>query len=140
MARGKYERLNAIIEQLLDKSNGSVSSCVVTNERGLIVTGLANDGSSNQDLAAMIALFSDTATRVNTNLGFGHPRTASIDSFGVSIAMHEFLVRNHWFRIGAIMQNNGRRLTFFRRKMTRRKLEHYLETTAKRVRRVLESS
>ncbi|MHA1959899.1 MAG: hypothetical protein ACW99U_06690 [Candidatus Thorarchaeota archaeon] len=139
MGTGKMEQLGRIVEDLIVYSGNRLTSCVVTNERGLVVAGKSSDGSSSQALAAMISLLSDTAARVNGNLGFGHPKTASIGSSGVIVSIREFLVQNRWFRIGAVLtEDNNGRLSFFRRKMNAKKVDDYLMTAAEQVRLVLE--
>ena len=76
MRVGKLERLDGVLDDLII-SKRRFASCVVTNERGLVVAGRTVDGSSSQTLAAMISLFSDTTIRINENLGYGHPNGAS---------------------------------------------------------------
>jgi signal transduction histidine kinase/predicted regulator of Ras-like GTPase activity (Roadblock/LC7/MglB family) len=109
MKLGKMERLDIIVSDLISLSRGTIASCVVTNERGLVVAGKTTDGSSNETLAAMISLLSDVAVRVNSNLGFGHPKSATIKGLGVSIQIREFLVKNKQFRIGAVTTEQERR-------------------------------
>ncbi len=140
MTLGKHDLLNNLIEGLITKSNGALANCVVTNERGLVVTGISKDGSSSQDLAAMISLLSDTAVRVNNNLGFGAPKGVSIDGIGVTLALHEFLVQNKRFRIGGIIHEGlFKRYFFSRRKSIRYSINDLLQETAKNVRSILES-
>lgn len=139
MTKGKYEQLTEIVEELVGKSASRFDSCVVTNERGLIVAGKSVNGSSSQTLAAMVSLLSDTASRINGNLGFGHPKVSSIKSLGVIISSLEFMVHNRWFRIGAVhTETTRRRISVFRKKMTPGKVDEYLEHAAKRIRFVLE--
>ncbi len=140
MTLGKHELLNNLIEDLITKSNGALANCVVTNERGLVVTGISKDGSSSQDLAAMISLISDTAVRVNNNLGFGAPKGVSIDGIGVTLALHEFLVQNKRFRIGGVIHEGFfKRYFFSRRRSIRYSINDMLQDTAKQVRSILES-
>ncbi len=140
MTLGKHDLLNNIIENLIAESNGALTNCVVTNERGLVVTGISKDGSSSQDLAAMISLLSDTAVRVNNNLGFGAPKGVSIDGIGVTLALHEFLVQNKRFRIGGIIHEGFfKRYFFSRRRSIRYSINDLLQETAKNVRSILES-
>ncbi|MHA1948353.1 MAG: hypothetical protein ACW987_00685 [Candidatus Thorarchaeota archaeon] len=138
MTKGKYERLTEILEGLVGESNGRFESCVVTNERGLIVTGKSVKGTSHT-LAAMVSLLSDTASRINENLGFGHPKISSIKSFGVVLSTLEFMVLKKWFRIGAVhIETKRRRLAFFRKKLTSASVDEHLEQAAERIRLVLE--
>lgn len=140
MTLGKHDRLNNVIENLITESNGALTNCVVTNERGLVVTGISKDGSSSQDLAAMISLLSDTAVRVNNNLGFGTPKGVSIDGIGVTLALHEFLVQNKRFRIGVVIHEGFFRRYFFSRKRSiRHSINDMLQDTSKKVRTILES-
>ncbi|MHA2206412.1 MAG: hypothetical protein ACXABC_11180, partial [Candidatus Thorarchaeota archaeon] len=115
---GKMDRLGTIVEKVLWSSSGVVSSCVVTNERGLVVAEKTDDSTSSQALAAMISLLSDAANRVNNNLGFGHPKTTSVKTLGATISVYEFQVQNRWFRIGAVLTGEDqRRFQFLRRRI-----------------------
>lgn len=139
MKLGKMERLDIIVDDLIKLSRGTIASCVVTNERGLVVTGKTIDGSSNETLAAMISLLSDTAVRVNINLGYGHPKSASIKGLGVVLQIREFLVKNKQFRIGAVTTGQERsRFYFLKKRIDDRQTENNLGTAAERIRRVLE--
>ncbi len=135
MRIGKTERLNQIIDLLVEDIGRPFRSCVVTNERGLIVAGKTKSGAVSDRLAAMISLLSDTSRRVNENLGYDHPRITTIKGSGVSIAVHEFEVQERWFRIGAELDDG--RFLFFRRVEDKRVWEA-LEKTADMVRNVLE--
>ena len=75
---GTSERLNAIISNLVSRSKGVVQTCIVTNERGLIVAGTKGEWSINETVAAMVSLMSETAIRINTNLQFNEPQLASV--------------------------------------------------------------
>ena len=139
MTLGKHDLLNILIEDLITESKGALTNCVVTNERGLVVTGISKDGSSSQVLAAMISLLSDTAVRVNYNLGFSTPKGVSIDGIGVTLALHEVLIQNRRFRIGGIIHEGFfRRYFFSRRRSIRYSINDMLQDTAKKVRSVLE--
>ncbi|MFW9800518.1 MAG: roadblock/LC7 domain-containing protein [Candidatus Thorarchaeota archaeon] len=141
MADGKMERLGRTVDQLIKDSPGRLSGCVVTNERGLVVAEKSLDGSSSQTLAAMISLLSDTAIRVNDNLGFGHPRTASIRALGALVAIHQFQVQNKWFRIGAVLiDDNDGRFWPLKRHLSVRRVEKSLGSAAQKIRSILESS
>ena len=140
MRKGKFELLGEIVERIVTDSKQTFSSCVVTNERGLIVAGKTRDGSSSQTLAAMLSLLSDTAARINDNLGYGHPRSTTIKSLGVLISSQEFLVAERWFRIGAIITENNGRFSFFRKSIDLKKAEAYLGKAAERIRTVLEAN
>ena len=139
MKLGKMERLNIIVDELIKLSRGTISSCVVTNERGLVVAGKTMDGSSNETLAAMISLLSDAAMRVNSNLGYGHPKAASIKGHGVLLQIREFLVKSKQFRIGAVTTGQERsRFYSLRKRIDERQTENNLGTAAERICRVLE--
>lgn len=141
MKLGKIENLNMIIDKLLEDSNGTLSGCVVTNERGLVVAGKTIDGSSNQTLAAMVSILSDAAVRTNENLGLGHPKGIIVKTLGSSIVLREFKVQNRWFRIGAVLTDEGlRRYYIFKRRIDHERTESDLRIAADRVRQVLESS
>ena len=139
MRVGKLERLDGVLSDLMiDKRK--FASCVVTNERGLVVAGRTVDGSSSQTLAAMISLFSDTTIRINENLGYGHPKGASIRALGVTFSIHEFMVKNRWFRIGAIQtEENKGWISRIRRKSDGKEAENNLVRAANRIRNILES-
>lgn len=138
MPLGKLDQLNEIIQQLISDSRGALTNCVITNERGLVVAGISTDGSSQQDLAAMISLLSDTAVRVNGNLGFGKPIGVQIRGLGVSISLHEFLVQNRPFKIGAIVQEGHPWRTMFRQKPVHQIVVNRLQKAATQIRKVLE--
>lgn len=138
MREGKTEKLEKVMESLVGPRQ-NFTSCVVTNERGLVVAGESIEGFSSHILAAMISLMSDTAVRVSENLGYGHPKTSSIKGFGVSISIQEFMVRDRWFRIGAILseEKEGRK-RFFRRGFKPDRVEARLAGAAKKLRSILE--
>ena len=138
MREGKIDKLDRVMNELISEGQ-DFTSCVVTNERGLVVAGDSAEGFSSQVLAAMISLMSDTAIRVSENLGYGHPKTSVIKGFGASISIQEFVVRDRWFRIGAISSENivgGRR--FFRKRNKTERAEAKLSTAAKKLRSILE--
>ena len=139
MKLGKMERLDIIVDDLIRLSKGAIASCVVTNERGLVIAGKNIDGSSNETLAAMISLLSDAAVRVNSNLGYGHPKSASIKGYGVLLQIREFQVKSKQFRIGAVTTEQERsRFYFLKKRIDDRQTESNLGTAAERIRRVLE--
>lgn len=139
MAIGKYDLLERIVNGLVGTTEGKFVSCVVTNERGLIVAKKSVNGLSNQPLAAMVSLLSDTACRINDNMGYEHPKTSSISSHGVLISTYEFLVKERWFRIGVVLtdENRGRR-RLFRRRIDYEKVNRFLGQAAVQIRNILE--
>ncbi|MFW9787743.1 MAG: hypothetical protein ACFFE2_10435 [Candidatus Thorarchaeota archaeon] len=137
MREGKTAKLEQIMDDLVGPEQDFLS-CVVTNERGLVVAGESIEDYSSQILAAMISLMSDTAIRVSENLGYGHPKTSSIKGFGVSITIQEFMVRDRWFRIGAIAPNGRQRKRFFFRRDNSEHVESKLAGVVKKLRTVLE--
>ncbi len=139
MREGKLERLDGVLSDLMiDKRK--FASCVVTNERGLVVAGRTVDGSSSQTLAAMISLFSDTTIRINDNLGYGHPKGALIRALGMTFSIHEFMVKNRWFRIGAIQtEENKGWISRIRKRSAGKDAEFNLVRAANRIRDILES-
>ncbi|MFW9847643.1 MAG: hypothetical protein ACFFF4_00785 [Candidatus Thorarchaeota archaeon] len=141
MSVGKLELLGQIVDGLVRDPKRSITGCVVTNDRGMIIAGRTKDGASDQTLAAMISLLSSTAERVNRNLGIGYPKLTLIKSLGVKVSVMEFTVRNKRFRMGAMLteSNNGRR-SFIRRRISDRKTEATLENAVQNVRSVLESN
>ena len=118
---GTSERLNAIISNLVSRSKGVVQTCIVTNERGLIVAGTKGEWSINETVAAMVSLMSETAIRINTNLQFNEPQLASVTTGDTKFLVHEFLVRNRRFRIGAILRGTLGRLVFRIGRLRRKK-------------------
>lgn len=138
MKEGKIQRLNRIMNELVG-SGVSFTSCVVTNERGLIVAEESIENNSTQTLAAMISLMSDTAIRVSTNLGYDHPTTSSINGLDASIAIQEFIVQDRWFRIGAIVsKNNQSKKRFFKKSFNPKKIESKLAEAARKLCAILE--
>ena len=141
MKLGKMERLNNIVDDLISLSKGTIASCVVTNERGLVVAGKTIDGSSNETFAAMISLLSDVAVRVNSNLGYGHPKSAAIKGLGILIQIREFQVKSKQFRIGAVTTEQERnRFYFLKKRIDYEYIEHNLGVAAEGIRRVLEDT
>jgi predicted regulator of Ras-like GTPase activity (Roadblock/LC7/MglB family) len=139
MVSGKWERLNKIMSNLMNKSGGRFTGCVITNERGLVVASKVSNGVSDETLAAMMSLLSETVHRVNENLGVGFPKTASIKSPGATVSLHEFDVLGKRFRIGAILGEEGMsRFSFFRRGMTLTRMQENMTNAAIKVRHVLE--
>ena len=140
MSMGTSDRLNAVIGDLLTKSKGIVHTCVVTNERGLIVAGTAGDWSYNETLAAMISLMSETAIRINTNLQLDNPELASVSAAGTRFMLHEFFVRQRRFRIGVITKGEQSTKLFIQRRFRRKhiRIEDILLDTANQVKAILE--
>ena len=139
MGKGKWERLDEIVSDLMRRSGGRFKSCVVTNERGLIIASRVSNGVSDETVAAMMSLLSETAQRVNSNLGVGFPKTASIKAAGATISLQEFRVLGRHFRIGAILREEPQgRISFFRRGMTLTRMQENMTTAAERIRFVLE--
>jgi predicted regulator of Ras-like GTPase activity (Roadblock/LC7/MglB family) len=137
MSQGTMDKLDGILQDMISKSNDSFDSCVVTNERGLVVAGFSLSDYSTEALAAMISLLADTAHRVNDNLKLDDPQTMIIGTFHARITTQEFVVLNNRFRIGAVMKGNGRlRYGILRRKST---VEKVLNSAAKKIRYVLET-
>ena len=138
---GKLDRLGQIVDRLIEDPQRGITSCVVTNDRGMIIVAKTADGSSDQTLAAMVSLLSSTAERVNSNLGIEHPKITSIKSMGVMLSVREFIVHNRWFRLGVILnESNNGRFSFIRKGMDPKKAEVTLEKAAENVRIVLEGS
>jgi predicted regulator of Ras-like GTPase activity (Roadblock/LC7/MglB family) len=132
-------RLETIIDSFVSKMPKELSGCIVTNERGLVIAEMIRDGSHSHEFAAMISLLSDTATRINRNLGFSATESASIRSKDKTLCIHEFLVQNRRFRIGAIVRKNtGRKFRFLGRRSSMESIERALQNTAKEVRSILE--
>lgn len=138
MREGKIQKLEKIMNELVG-TGSSFTSCVVTNERGLVVAEESIEDYATQTLAAMISLLSDTAVRVSTNLGYHHPTILSIKGLDASIAVHEFIVQGRWFRIGAILtKNNQSKKWFFRRNFNPKKMESKLAEGARKLCLILE--
>ncbi len=137
MGLGKIDKLEGILKDLASKSNNSFDSCVITNERGLVVAGFSINDYSIEALAAMISLLADVAHRVNGNLMLDDPQTMTIGTYHARIATQEFVVLNRRFRIGAVINNNGRlRYGILRRKSSAEKI---LSSAAEKIRIVLET-
>ena len=141
MKPSRMDNLKLIIDDLLEGRKGTFAICVVTNERGLIVAGRSTDGSSTQSLAAMISLLSDTSNRVNENLGYGHPLSATVRTFGTTVLIREFLVRDKWFRIGAVMTQEKQFIRrFFRKQLLNPQIiEERLIIASENIRHILET-
>jgi predicted regulator of Ras-like GTPase activity (Roadblock/LC7/MglB family) len=138
LTEGKIQKLEKIMDELV-RSGQNFTSCVVTNERGLVVAEESVDGFSSQTLAAMISLMADTAIRVSENLGYGHPKTSSIKGLGVSISIREFMVQDRWFRIGAILSSDrSLRMRFLRKGLNHERAESKLADATRRLRSILE--
>ena len=137
MSLGTIDKLEGILEDLASKSNYSIDSCVVTNERGLVVAGFSINDYSIEALAAMISRLADIAHRVNGNLMLDDPQTMTIGTYNARIATQEFVVLNKRFRVGAVIRNNGRlRYGILRRKLAAEKV---LSSAAEKIRVVLET-
>lgn len=117
MTTNKVDRLEGILRGMIAKSNRTISSCVVTTERGLIVAGVVLDGSSNETLSAMVSLMSDTAARVCGNLGFSNPRTTVVRTADRIVVMSEFPVMDRRFRVGAVL-NDSRKFSILRGRLS----------------------
>ncbi len=137
MSQGTMDKLHGILQDMISKSNGSFDSCVITNERGLVVAGFSISDYSTEALAAMISLLADTAYRVNDNLKLDDPQTMIIGTSHTRITTQEFVVLDRRFRIGAVVKGNGR----FRHGILRRNstAEKVLNSAAEKIRDVLET-
>ena len=139
MTESTVGRLQIIIDGLASRMPRGFSGCVVTNERGLVIAETMHEGSSSHEFAAMISLLSDTASRINRNLGFSSTESATIRTTNKTMCMQEFLVQKRRFRIGAIVgKNPERRFSFLKRRGSIEALESVLGKTAEEVRQVLE--
>ncbi len=140
MSLGTIGKLELVLDEMVSKTNTEIGRCVVTNERGLIVAEKKTLSTSNETLAAMISLLSDTALRINRNLGLNDPNTATIESMETTFSMCEFPVNNKRFRIGVITEGNGTKLK--RRNFLRRRkyedLDDTLRIAAKSIQKILE--
>ncbi|MHA1480693.1 MAG: roadblock/LC7 domain-containing protein [Candidatus Thorarchaeota archaeon] len=140
MSLGTIGKLELVLDEMVSKTNIEIGRCVVTNERGLIVAEKKSISTSNETLAAMISLLSDTALRINRNLGLNDPNTATIESMGTTFSMCEFPVNDRRFRIGVITEGN--RTKFKKRIFLRRRkyedLDETLRTAAKSIQTILE--
>ncbi|MHA1909787.1 MAG: roadblock/LC7 domain-containing protein [Candidatus Thorarchaeota archaeon] len=141
MAIGTVDKLERIVGNLMKRSGGRFTCCVVTNERGLVVAGQGLDRTSNETLAAMMSLLSETSRRIINNLEIGEPRTASIKTLNATLSLYEFMVGNRPFRIGAIL-NEERigRFSFMRRGMTLTRMQENINIAADQIIRVLDPS
>jgi predicted regulator of Ras-like GTPase activity (Roadblock/LC7/MglB family) len=139
MANGKANTLEKILNTLMRKSGGRFDSCVVTNERGLVVAWKGNNSISHDTLAAMMSLFSETSRRINGNLQIGDLRTASIKTIDATLSLHEFNVHGKTFRIAAILNERDRkRFSFFRRGMTLTRIQENIDNAAFQIKSALE--
>ena len=140
MSLGTIGKLELVLDEMVSKTNTEIGRCVVTNERGLIVAEKKTISTSNETLAAMISLLSDTALRINRNLGLNDPNTATIESMGTIFSMCEFPVNDRRFRIGVITEGNRskfRKRTFLRRRK-HDDLDDTLRIAAKSIQKILE--
>jgi predicted regulator of Ras-like GTPase activity (Roadblock/LC7/MglB family) len=126
------------MDELVDTGR-SFTSCVVTNERGLVVAERSVDGLSSQTLAAMVSLMSDTAIRVSENLGCGHPRSSSIRALGVSVSVQKFMVGDRPFWIGAVLSGESQSSRgLIRRRLGRGRMEAKLLDASRKLQSILE--
>ncbi|MFW9843708.1 MAG: roadblock/LC7 domain-containing protein [Candidatus Thorarchaeota archaeon] len=139
MSKKKIDKLQDILMKTIADADDTILGCVVTNERGLIVSEVILDGQSNETLAAMVSLVSDSTQRVSKNLGYGNPRTSLIRPPGVTIAVSEFLVMNRRFRMGTILEHSkSRRSLFRRRQQTLEGIEDMQNKAIREIRSTLE--
>ncbi len=139
MTESTVGRLQIIIDGFASRMTRKFSGCVVTNERGLVIAETMHEGSHSHEFAAMISLLSDTASRINRNLGFSDTEFATIRTSDKTMCIQEFLVQKRRFRIGAIVgKNPDGRFSFLRRRGPIEALEHALGKTAEEIRQVLE--
>ncbi|MFX1474638.1 MAG: hypothetical protein ACFFCO_04040 [Promethearchaeota archaeon] len=136
--KSKAERIDRILSQLM--ANGySLNGCVVINERGLVVAHKSQVALSGAMLAAMVALASKTAFRINENLALGNFEAVSITSSDGFLSVCDFPVGEKVFRIGAITASRYKRRYFRKRRLEPSILEKDLRTAALQIREVLKS-
>ncbi len=136
--KSKAERIDKILSQLI-KNGYSLNGCVVINERGLVVAHKSQIQLSGAMLAAMVALASKTAFRINENLSLGDFEAVSITSSDGFLSVCDFPVGDKVFRIGAITASRYKRSYFRTRKLRPSVLEKDLSEAALRICEVLES-
>ncbi len=134
----KAERIDRILTQLMKKGY-SLNGCVVINERGLVVAHKSQIALSGVMLAAMVALASKTAFRINENLSLGEFEAVSITSSDGFLSVCDFPVGDKVFRIGAITASRFKRSYFRKRKLQPSMLEKDLSEAAQQISEVLKS-
>ncbi|MFW9919686.1 MAG: roadblock/LC7 domain-containing protein [Candidatus Thorarchaeota archaeon] len=138
MPIGTGKKLDNILSDLMQRSGGRFRSCIITNERGLIVAWKGDSGISRDTLAAMMSLFSETSQRIISNLGIGKPQAASIKTIEATLSLHEFYVAGKLFRIAAILDESKHRFSFFRRGMSLARMQENIDKAASEIKTVLE--
>jgi predicted regulator of Ras-like GTPase activity (Roadblock/LC7/MglB family) len=121
------------------KNGYTLNGCVVINERGLVVAHKSIIPISGAMLAAMVALASKTAFRINENLSLGEYEAVSITSSNGVLSVCDFPVGDKVFRIGAITATRYTRRFFRTRKLEPSVVEEDLSEAAREVCKVLES-
>jgi predicted regulator of Ras-like GTPase activity (Roadblock/LC7/MglB family) len=135
---GKVGRLNDTIIELAKETKGRIEIIVVTTDRGLIVAGSLSDRASNETLAAMASLISETSIRVCNNMEMDRPKSTTIKTKNATIILIEFLVVDRWFRLGAKISKSGtRRYGIFRKQLTFNMMEEKLYKMSGDISRIL---
>ena len=136
--KSKAERIEAVLNRLM-KNGYTLNGCVVINERGLVVAHKSLIPVSGAMLAAMVALASKTAFRINENLSLGDFEAVSITSSDGLLSVCDFPVGDKVFRIGAITASRYKRSFFRTRKIQPSIIEKDLSEAAIQICKVLES-
>ncbi len=136
--KSKAARIDRILNRLM-KNGYSLNGCVVINERGLVVAYKSLISLSGAMLAAMVALASKTAFRINENLSLGSFEAISITSSDGFLSVCDFPVGDKIFRIGAITSSRYKRSYFRKRKIQPSELEIDLSEAALQICQILKS-
>ncbi|MHA1653071.1 MAG: hypothetical protein ACTSYX_05665 [Candidatus Thorarchaeota archaeon] len=137
MVEGKSERLDRILRNLHSDVGESLRTCVVTNERGLIVAALDTHSTTNESVAAMVSLVSDTSHRVAQNLQLEKTSLVQVNTPSDKFVVLEFDVHGRPFRLGVIVGGDMPRRSI-RQLLRRRNVDHILLRAAKEIRKVME--
>ncbi|MGQ4871842.1 MAG: hypothetical protein ACP6IT_08400 [Candidatus Thorarchaeota archaeon] len=137
MVEGKSERLDRILQGLHSELGESLRTCVVTNERGLIVAALDTHSTTNESVAAMVSLVSDTSRRVAQNLQLEKMSLIQVSTPNNRFVVHEFDVHGRPFRLGVVVEGDILRRGI-RQLLRRRNVDQILLRAAKEIRKVME--
>ncbi len=134
---GTSQKLDAILQTLVRSTNGIISNCVVTNDRGLIVSFIGKKKGYENLIAAMSSLLSDTANRISKNIELDGFRVVYMEGNRLNFILHEFPVEDKRFRICVTAKPEGKIRGMLQR-LRKKTLLDSIKKAAGEIQRVLE--
>ncbi len=131
--------MKLLIEEIQGKFGSNLRSCLVTNERGLIIAASGAEQDLSEKLAAMMSLASDSALRISEHVGLEATDSIRIKGQKGVFTIYEFPVHGRRFRMGVLFTKmpilKKVRRGIFKRSPS---VEQVLADAASKIRKILE--